>query len=189
MEIFKGGLTRFWWAPMVTGIIAIGLGVWCLCSPATSIPVLAYVFAALICVAGGFNLGYGIINRRIAHNWGWSLALGLLDLVAGIWLFTLPEAELATTFIIVVGIWLICITINAFCETFMFSSGSPLWTTFSLILLLITIWFAFILISNPVSMAVAGWLYLGISLIAYGVFRVSVAGKIRSINRITRGRL
>lgn len=187
MMNFKGGITRFWWIPMLTGIISIGLGVWCLCSPTTSIPVLAYVFAALMCLAGLFNLGYAIINRQIAHNWGWSLALGLLDLVAGIWLFTLPEEELAATFIIVIGIWLICVTINAICETFVLSSGSVLWTVFSLILLFVTIWFAFLLLSNPVSMAVAGWIYLGISLIAFGVFRVSVSSRIKSINRFTGG--
>lgn len=179
MENIKGGVTRFWWVPMVTGLISIGLGVWCLCSPVTSLPILAYIFAALVCVAGIFNLVYAFINHHKAHNWGWSLALGLLDLVAGIWLLTLPEEELAVTFIIVVAIWLICITINAICETFMFSSGSPLWTTCSIILLIITIWFAFVLLSNPVSMAVAGWLYLGISLIAFGVFRVTMSSRLR----------
>ncbi len=189
MENLKGGLTRIWWVPMVTGLIAIGLGIWCLCSPVTSVPVLAYLFAALICLAGVFNIGYAFINRRIAHNWGWSLALGLLDLVAGIWLFTLPEAELATTFVIVLGIWLVCIAINAICETFVLSTGSVLWTICSVILLVLTIWFAFMLLSSPVSMAVAGWMYLGFSLIAFGVFRVTVSGRLRKLNRISGGLL
>lgn len=189
MTNFNGGVTRFWWIPMLTGLISIGFGVWCLCSPVTSVPVLAYIFAGLVCLAGIFNLVYGVINHHIAHNWGWSLALGLLDLVAGIWLFTLPEEELAATFVIVIGIWLICVTINAICETFMLSSGSVIWSIFSILLLGVTIWFAFLLLSSPVSMAVAGWMYLGISLIAFGVFRVSISTRIRKLNRVSNGRL
>lgn len=93
METLKFGITRYWWIPMLTGVIALGLGIWCLCSPVTSVPVMAYIFAALICIAGIFNLAFAAFNHRIAPNWGWSLALGLLDLVAGIWMLTLPEEE------------------------------------------------------------------------------------------------
>ncbi len=182
MKNFIGSLTRFWWAPLVTGLISIGLGVWCLCSPVTSVPVLAYIFAAFICLAGVFNVVHALMNRGISHHWGWALALGLLDLVCGIWLLTLPEEELAVTFVIVLGIWLVCITINAICETFVLGSGSVWWTIFAIILLAVTIWFAFLLLSSPVSMALAGWIYLGISLIAFGVFRLTVAGRIKQLN-------
>lgn len=189
MVDFTRGITRFWWIPMLTGIIAVALGIWCLCSPVTSIPVLAYIFAALICLAGVFNLTYAFVNRMGAPNWGWALALGLLDLLAGIWMFTLPEEELAVTFIIVLGIWLICVAINAICETFVLSSGSAVWAVISIILLIATIWFAVMFLSSPMTMAVAGWIYLGISLITFGVFRISISCRVKKINRLSDGRL
>lgn len=183
MVNFTRGITRFWWIPMLTGLISLGFGIWCLCSPSTSVPVLAYIFAALVCVAGVFNLAYAFANRAGAPNWGWALALGLLDLIAGIWMFTLPEEELAVTFVIVLGVWLICIAINAICETFVLSSGSGLWTVFSIILLIATIWFAVMFLSSPLTIAVAGWIYLGISLITFGVFRVAISCRLRNLNR------
>jgi len=187
METLKFGITRYWWIPMLTGVIALGLGIWCLCSPVTSVPVMAYIFAALICIAGIFNLAFAAFNHRIAHNWGWSLALGLLDLVAGIWMLTLPEEELALTFVIVLGIWLICVAINAICETFVLSGNSFWWTVFSVIMLVATIYFAIMFISSPVSMAIAGWLYLGVSLITFGVFRISISYRIKQLNKATDG--
>lgn len=187
MENLSLGITRFRWIPLLTGIIAIGLGVWCLCSPVSSVPFMAYLFAALVCLAGIFNLAFALINHKIAPNWGWSLALGLLDLIAGIWMLSLPEEELAMTFIIVLGIWLICVAINAICEAFVLSGKSIWWTVFSVLMLLATIYFAVMVISSPISMAVAGWLYLGISLITFGVFRIAVYGKLRALNRDSGG--
>lgn len=180
-------ITRYRWIPLVTGLIAIGLGIWCLCSPVTSVPVMAYIFAGLLCVAGIFNFAFAYINSRIAPNWGWSLALGILDLVAGIWMLCLPEEELAVTFVIVLGIWLLCVAINAICETFVLSTTSIWWTIFSVFMLVITIYFAIVVISSPVVMAVTGWLYLGISLITYGIFRMAVYGNLRRIDKATHG--
>jgi uncharacterized membrane protein HdeD (DUF308 family) len=181
MVNFTRGITRLWWIPLITGIVAVGLGIWCLCSPVTSVPVLAYIFAGLICLAGVFNLVYVCVNRAKAPNWGWALALGLLDLLAGIWMLSLPEEELAVTFVIVLGIWLICVAINAICETFVLSTGSILWTVFSVIMLIATIWFAVMFLSSPLTMAVAGWIYLGISLITFGAFRISISCRLRSL--------
>lgn len=76
------GITRYRWIPLIVGIIAIGLGIWCLCSPVSSVPVMAYIFAGLVCVAGIFNLCFAGLNHRVAPNWGWAVALGILDLVA-----------------------------------------------------------------------------------------------------------
>lgn len=183
------GITRYRWIPLIVGIIAIGLGIWCLCSPVSSVPVMAYIFAGLVCVAGIFNLCFAGLNHRVAPNWGWAVALGILDLVAGIWMFCLPEQELAVTFVIVLGIWLLCVAINAICETLVLSRNSVGWTIFSVIMLVLSIYFAIVVISSPVTMAVAGWLYLGISLITYGIFRVSMYGRLKTLNKMTDGML
>lgn len=182
-------LSRYRWIPFVTGIIAVGLGIWCLCSPVTSMPVLAYIFAALVCVAGVFNLAFAAYNRRVIPNWGWSLAIGILDIVAGIWMLCLPEEELAVTFVIVMGIWLLCVAINAICETFVISSSSIGWTIFSVIMLIATIYFAVLVLSSPAAMAIAGWLYLGISLITFGAFRIALSWRLRQLHRISGGYL
>ena len=32
-RMFNGGLTRFWWIPLVTGVLSLAIGIWCLCGP------------------------------------------------------------------------------------------------------------------------------------------------------------
>lgn len=176
-------LTRYLWIPLFTGLIAIGLGIWCFCSPVSSIPVMAYIFAGFMCLAGVFNIAFSFINRGLSPHWGWSLAFGLLDLVAGVWMFCLPAPEIAVTFVIVLGIWLVCVAINAICETMVLSSGSIFWTVLSILLLVCTIYFAVVVVSSPVTMAVAGWFYLGFSLLAFGCYRIAMYCKLRRLSR------
>ena len=95
-----GRLHRMWWVPLVTGVVSIGLGAWCLYSPASSLPVLAYVFAAIMVVAGVLNMEYAYANYSLGTNWGWSMALGIIELVCGIWLFTLPSLVIGSIFVL-----------------------------------------------------------------------------------------
>lgn len=71
----------------------------------------------------------------------------------------------------------------------MLSRNSVGWTIFSVIMLVLSIYFAIVVISSPVTMAVAGWLYLGISLITYGIFRVSMYSRLKTLNKMTDGML
>lgn len=185
MPSFETRITRLWWIPLITGLLCLGLGVWCLVSPLTSIPFMAYAFAGVLCVAGLFNIWFSVANANIAPNWGWALALGLLEIVAGGWMFCLSPAEAEITFVWIIGIWLLVVSINAICETCMLGGGRSWgWSIFTALLLVATIIFAVFLLSSPMMTIMAGWLYLGISLITFGVYRICVSFKVRSISRI-----
>lgn len=182
-DTIRNGIHRLWWVPLLTGIAALALGIWCMMSPATSLPVFAYVFAGCIVVAGILNLSYAIFNAHLRTNWGWSLALGLLELICGIWMFTLPAETLAVAFAYAMGIWVIVVAINGISEAAFFSRYSAAWTVWMVILLVATIIFGFYFIVNPLFGGVAGWLWIGISLIFFGVWRIALAFKIRSLNK------
>lgn len=185
-RIFNGGQTKFWWIPLVTGIISVGIGIWCLCSPLTSLPVLAYAFAACFCLTGVLNLTYGIINNAPHSSWGWSLALGLLEIIVAIWLFMIPEAQLVTVFIYTIGIYLIVVTINAICEASVLSSYANDWAGWMICFLLATLVFACIFLAGPIGGGIAVWLYIGISFITFGIYRMILAAKIRKLNHQIR---
>lgn len=184
--IFKGGVTRLWWLPLVTGLLSIGIGIWCLCSPDSSLPVLAYVFAGLIIAAGVINIAFSIANTQVMPGWGWSLALGLIEIICGIWLYTLPADMLVVTFIYTIGIYLIFVTINAICESWMLYTYSSGWIGLLLAFLLITLAFAVIFLAGPVIGGVAVWLYIGISFISFGCYRMALAFKLRKLNHEIR---
>lgn len=186
LQQFRGGITRLWWVPLITGLLAIGLGIWSLFSPVTSIEVFAYIFAACIVGAGILNLAYSITTNGFDSNWGWAMALGLIEIIAGIWMLTLPAQLLATAFVIVVGVWILVSAIMSIAEAGVMSAYSPGWIVWMILLLVATVIFAIIFLSSPIAGGVAVWMFLGISLLLFGIYRISLAFQIRALNRRLR---
>lgn len=184
--IFKGGITKYWWIPLITGLLAIGIGIWCLCSPDSSLPILAYVFAGVMCAAGLFNLAFAGANSSRFPGWGWSLAMGLLELICGIWMFCMPAPVLTATFIWIIGFYIVFAAINAICDSCTFYGYSNDWFGWIVAVLLITLLFAAIFLAGPIAGGLAVWLYIGISLIFFGIYRIIMAAKIRRINHKIR---
>ena len=180
---FDRGVTRLWWLPLLAGLLCIGLGIWTLCSPVFSMIVLAYVFTGFLIAAGVMDLCYGLVNARMAPNWGWSLALGLIELIAGIWMCTLPAGVLTVAFMYAVGIWIIIAAINSICEAFMLSEYSGWGIALGIIFLIATIFFAILFLGNPIVGGVVVWIWIAVSLICYGVYRICLAYFLRKITR------
>lgn len=184
--IFKGGITKYWWVPLITGLLSVGIGVWCLFSPESSLLTLAYFFAAAIIAAGMFNLVFAIANSKLYPGWGWSLAMGVIEVICGVWMFTMSAPVLTATFMWVVGFYLIFAAINAICDSCTFYGYSNDWFGWILAALLITLLFAVIFMAGPIGGGIAVWLYIGISFITFGVYRLFVAAKIRKVNHSIR---
>ncbi|MBD5195334.1 MAG: hypothetical protein HDS71_06455 [Bacteroidales bacterium] len=180
------GATKLWWIPLVTGILALAIGVWCLFSPLDTLTVLAWFFAAAITAAGVMNLAFGIANTQPHSNWGWSLALGLIEIICGIWLFMMPEAQLITVFIYTIALYLIFVTINAICEAFVLAGYARDWLAWMLLFLFAALVFAIIFLAGPIAGGIAVWLYIGISFIAFGLYRIILAFKLRKMSKLIR---
>lgn len=181
ITMIKGSVAKLWWIPLVTGLVCIGLGIWLFCSPQTSLPALAYTFAGCMIAAGILNCIYGIFVGGVASNWGWSLALGILELIAGAWLFTLPMEVLTEAFIFFVGVWMLVVCINGICESAMMSAYSPAWIGWMICLLCAAVFLTIVFLGNPIIGAVAIWWYLGISFILFGIFRIALSAKMKKL--------
>lgn len=177
------GLTRFWWVPLITGLVFIGFGVWCLCAPAASLPILAYIFAGCIGAVGIFNFIYGIGSWSANHGSGWSMAAGICEILFSIFLFFMPKEMLTIAFTYGVGIYIIFMTIFSFCESFMESRYSSPLFWFILFFLIASLVFSLIYILGPIGGMVLGWLYIGISFICYGMYRILFSFRIKRINK------
>ncbi len=179
-------VTRYWWLPMITGLISIAIGIWCLCSPQTSLPVLAYTFCICLCAAGFVNLVYAFANMGGHYSWGWSLAYGIIEILCGVWLLALPEATMTVAFIYAIGLFILFIAINAICESVMIYNYASFWIGWLIALLLVTIICALVFLAGPVAGGVAVWLYIGISFICYGIYRILFSAKLQRINKRLR---
>lgn len=183
IEKLENGIHKIWWVPLVTGIIALGLGVWCFCSPETSLEVFAYAFAWCLLFAGAMNVSYSMTNARLHTNWGWSLVLGIIELICAIWLLSMPGTLIAVAFAYAAGIWMLVVAINGIGEAAYFARHSVGWTIWMIILLIATIFFAAYFLFNPLLGGVFGWMWIGFSLLFFGIWRISLAFKIRNFNK------
>lgn len=184
----KPGLSRYWWLPLITGLICIGLGIWTLCCPAEAIGVLAYAFAICFIVAGLFYIIFSCIGSRFSSDWGWGLATGILEVIAGVWLLSLPTPQIEIAFMYIVGFWILFSAITSISYALVIPGGG-LWTAFAVLLLIATMIFGVIFLTNPLAGGIAVWIWLAISLITFGVYRVVFAGKLKTLGRITDGML
>ena len=183
-NVQTGRLSKIWWLPLITGLICIGLGVWTLLDPSESIPVFALTFTALLMAAGIAQMCSCIFIARVGASWGWSLVIGLLDIIASVWLFSLPESVLTTTFIYIIAIWILVVAINAVIEATAMASYSPFSLVLMIILLIATIAFEVIFLSNPILSGMTAWLWLGLSLISFGVYRLILSHRIHNLRNI-----
>lgn len=189
------GITKLWWLPLVSGLIFLGLGVWCLCAPSDFLCVMAYVFAGAFGAVGLFNLCYGICNFNTNANWGWAVAGGIVEILFCFFLFFLPEAFLSYVFVYGVGLYVIFMAIYSFFEHFAAARSNGFWFFWAILLSVAAVAFAITFIVGPgatelvgstvataAGPAIVGWLWMGISFFCYGAYRIILACRIKALN-------
>ncbi|HOA47789.1 MAG TPA: HdeD family acid-resistance protein [Candidatus Pacearchaeota archaeon] len=87
---------KYWYLVLVVGIISIGVGLWVMIFPRESITVTALVFVLTFLITGLFETIFAIANRNAMTNWGWGLALGILNLIIGVLLLLNPAISVLT---------------------------------------------------------------------------------------------
>ncbi len=87
---------KYWYLVLVAGIISIGVGLWIMIFPRESITVTALVFVLTFLITGLFETIFAIANRNAMTNWGWGLALGILNLIIGVLLLLNPAISVLT---------------------------------------------------------------------------------------------
>ncbi len=85
-----------WWLLLLSGLISTGFGVAALYYyPALSLS-FAVVWVAWWLLLGGFaGISVAAMERRVGMSWGWTLALGILSVVAAAFALMSPPATLA----------------------------------------------------------------------------------------------
>ena len=117
------------------------------------------------------------------------MALGIIELVCGIWLFTLPSLVIGSIFVYAVGIWIIVAAINSVSEALAMSRHGAGWIAWTVLLLVAAVICGIMFLSNPVLGGLAGWLWIGWSLLLFGFYRIALAFHVRSLNHIKDTRI
>lgn len=175
-------LFRYWWIPLITGILAIAAGVLCFIFPAASMATLAIFFMWLLIVAGIFNICYAIGNSKHNSHWGWSLANGIIEIILGVWLWTFPIGELTAVFVYAVAFWILFMIIYGIAETTALSAYRIGWVGWLLGMIFIALICILIFLLSPIGNGLMAWTFIGCSFIVYGFWRIVLAIRLRKLN-------
>ena len=182
---FMNGISRYWWLPLVTGLVCLALGIWVILTPNTALPIIAAAFAYCLIFIGIFDAIWGFSTTKYNPSWGWDICLAAIDIIAGFWMLSLDPAQMTMAFLYIVGIWMIFAAFNGLGQMFAVSLNNPLATILGVILMLATLFFSFWIIFNPFGLGIMAWIWVGIALICYGVFKIALGCKLKNF----RGRM
>jgi uncharacterized membrane protein HdeD (DUF308 family) len=100
---------RPWWALLIQGILAVGIGailLWAPAKTAANTYQLLIFFLGIYWLIGGIMDLVHLFTDRTA--WGWKLFMGVLSILAGFYILAYPAAAavvIPQAFVLVLGIW------------------------------------------------------------------------------------
>jgi uncharacterized membrane protein HdeD (DUF308 family) len=89
---------------VVAGIAGVIAGIVLVAWPGPSLLVLAFFVGAWLAVSGGFHIVTSFSRRRELPHWGFTVTIGVIELLLGIWAMRRPEVTLALL-ITIIGLW------------------------------------------------------------------------------------
>lgn len=176
---------KYWYLPLIAGIIFILIAVWTFAAPGASFLALAFLFSFGFVFSGAIEVAFSVANRKELENWGWMLVFGLVTFIVGILLFVNPALS-AATLAIYIGFLVLFRSIAAVSTALdMRSYGVRNWgyPTFFGILGVI---FSFILIWNPVLAGLTIVFWTGMALLMSGIFSIMFSLQLRKLHTLTQ---
>jgi uncharacterized membrane protein HdeD (DUF308 family) len=174
---------KYWWISLLVGILAVILGIWSLSTPDTTLVAISYVFICIFLVTGIIDIFFAVSNKDILPDWGWRLAIGVIDLLFGILLISLPTSIVIVGLIYFVGFWILFRSIWAVVEVYDFQKLGVQGWGWLLVLGILAILFSFLFLFSPTIFQGAFVVALvATALIIYGIFRIYIAFKMRSVH-------
>jgi uncharacterized membrane protein HdeD (DUF308 family) len=173
-----------WWISLLMGILAIIMGIFCFAAPGASLVGLTYVFVIGFILGGILDIIFAVSNRDYLYGWGWTLAAGILELLLGIMLFTLPTASITVILVYFVGFWILFRSIWSIGESAQLRMMGVKGWGWTLALSILCAILSFLYLLSPTfSKGVFVIALVGISMLVYGIFRIVMAFEFRQIGK------
>ena len=177
------GKSKYWWLSLLIGILALTMGIWTLITPDTTLVALTYVFIATFFICGIMDIVYSISIMKISNSWGWPLAGGIIDILLGILLITLPLPMITTMLVILVGFWILFRSILTLIQSIELQKNEIRGWGWLLALSIMGILFSVFYMLSPVFNGIFVVMLVSVAFLTYGIFRICYAFKLRSLNK------
>ena len=170
-----------WWISLIVGALAIILGIWCLASPLSTLIALSLVFAVTFIVSGLAEIVFALSNRKTINGWGWTLASGIVDLIFGIIIASMPIEIMALVLSYFVGFWILFRSIWGIGSAVELQKIGVTGWGWTLAFAILGIIASFICIISPAFTATFIVIFMSVGFIMYGLFRIILSFKLKSI--------
>jgi len=97
-----------WWVLLLSGLVGVGFGI----AAIYYYPILSLAYAVVwvtwwLFLTGAFAIYAAMVERRLGISWGWTLALGILTVLAGVFAIMAPPVTLAAILGLIAGFALV----------------------------------------------------------------------------------
>jgi uncharacterized membrane protein HdeD (DUF308 family) len=167
-----------WWLLLVTGALAIILGLVAMIFTSATLNTILVFFAIFSILVGVVSLFGGLRGRNSDNSWGWLLFQGVASLVIGIVVLRFPD-QTAAVFGLIVAFWALAIGIIRLVGAFdLKKAGAKSWG-WSMAAGAVTLIFGLIFLVNPGFAAETVVFLLGLMALITGIVIVIEAAMTR----------
>ena len=173
-----GNLVRNWWAFVLQGVLAIGVGVAAFAAPGPTLGAFLVVFAVYAIVTGAFEIAGGL---SMAGGPKWSLVVGgIAGIAVGVFTFASPDTT-AVAVTLLVGIYAIATGVARTAAAYMLGNFSRNW----LLGLsgIASVLFGVLLIAAPGTGVLAVLWLIGYYAIFAGILAIAFGLRLRGIGK------
>jgi uncharacterized membrane protein HdeD (DUF308 family) len=101
-------LLSHWWVLLVSGLVGVLFGIAAIYYyPGLSLAYAVVLVTWWLFLTGALAIYAAIVERQLGLSWGWTLAFGLLTVVAGVFALMAPPATLAAIMGLIAGFALV----------------------------------------------------------------------------------
>jgi uncharacterized membrane protein HdeD (DUF308 family) len=166
------------WMYLLNGALLIVLGIWMLKMPKESFNAMARIVGIIVLISGILELALSIYFKKIIPEWGWSLVAGVVDILLGAFLIANPKTILVILTLII-SIWLVVRGVLMIREALeMKKGGGDKWKWILGLGILLMI-LAIVIIWHPQIVGLTLMIWMAVSFITLGIFRVILAFKLQ----------
>jgi uncharacterized membrane protein HdeD (DUF308 family) len=176
------GAVKYWYLPLIFGILFIIVGIWVSITPMASFVTLSYIFAFTFLFAGILEVIYAISNRRAIHHWGWSLAGGILGLIIGFLLVSNPGISMVAL-PLYIGFAIVIYAIAGIGRSVALKRHQARSWGYSMFTSILGVIFGLLMMFNPVFGGLTIVFYTALSFLIVGAINIFLAIRMRKIDK------
>lgn len=174
---------KLWRIPLIIGLLFILFGIVMLKNPLTSFYTLSIIIGSTLIASGIVEIFVFGKNRKHLNNWSFQVSGGIIDLLIGIILIANPKIILIVLTMLV-SLWLIYKAIFIIKKAVELKNTANNKWLLLLILGILILVLTVLLILKPEIIGAALALWIAISFIIFGIYRVFLALQLKNNSKI-----